>query len=581
MLVYGDHRERAEPDGLVRDINRELQSIVGMPSGLQRHSRLVGALITAGELLQGIEDDAFSKTECDGRDTSTDALRNSLVSLGRAVCRSWDTGFQQLEAVSPFEAARGWPAQIDVRIPEGYAFYALYPEAYVEAARRVKLTGPPRVIGIRSIGTSLAAVVAAALGAPFATVRPFGDPFDRKIALDAQLEREVLADDAHYIIVDEGPGQSGSSFAAVVDWLRERGVPLDRIALLPSHDGPPAPAATQARLHLWREVQRQVGDFGDRWIELIARWCGSTIGDLDEAPKDISGGAWRRLVSPRADEWPAVVPAWERRKFLLRSSGDTFVAKFAGLGRIGEEKLAIAGTLRCEGLVPEPIALAHGFLIQRWYEDAAPVVDGEQPLGEVGRYIGTRARLLPAASGSGATIGELLRMVRRNICLEFGEEAALLVDRWESRAADLERRVVRVRTDNKLDRHEWLRTGSGALIKADALDHCQAHDLIGCQDVAWDAVGALIEFDVPQRRSGELIEAIKHWSGSGVDTELLAFYRLAYLAFHLGQARLGASVTTDRSERVRIQRRGDHYASELQDLLEGSGAATRPETLVC
>lgn len=581
MLVYGDQREHARPETIARKINREFECIAEMAPGMERHSRLVGALIEAGRLLQGIADAAFAKAKRDHRDSSTHALCNSLVELGCAVCCSWDSGFDQVGPVPRLQARTDWPDEVEMRVPEGYAFYALYPEAYLDAARRLTLRAPPRVIGIRSIGTSLGAIVAAALDAPApVTVRPLGDPFDRRIAMDESLERELLEGEAHYIIVDEGPGQSGSSFGAVADWLLERGVPLNRIALLPGHSGPPGTEASEPLLQMWRSVQRQAGDFGERWPELIADWCSAEIGTVDEPPVDLSGGAWRSLLWRNEQEWPAVVPAWERRKFLLRSGGATLLAKFAGLGRIGEDKLAMAGTLRCEGLVPEPIALVHGFLIERWYDDAAPLGRDERPLGEIGGYIGTRARLLPAMTDSGASVDELLRMVRRNISLEFGEGAACIVEPWDSRAADLERRIVRVRTDNRLDRHEWLRMRSGALIKTDALDHHQAHDLIGCQDVAWDVAGALVEFDVPQEQSGELVEAIEHWSGTEVDRELLAFYRLAYLAFRLGSARLGTFMIGDSADRARIDRRATLYATELRHLLESSAPESRPESLV-
>src|SRR5918997_207785 len=62
----------------------------------------------------------------------------------------------------------------------GIAHYAVYPEAYAKAARTLRIKGRPCVIGIRSIGTSLGAIVAVALGVPtFFTLRPFGDPAPR------------------------------------------------------------------------------------------------------------------------------------------------------------------------------------------------------------------------------------------------------------------------------------------------------------------------------------------------------------------------------------------------------------------
>src|SRR5205823_11055584 len=98
----------------------------------------------------------------------------------------------------------GLPPAVELRTPEGFAYYAVYPEAYIEAARRLRLTAQPFVIGIRSIGTTLGAVVAAALNAPPPiTLRPHGEPFARQVTIAAELEQELLGRDAHYVIVDE------------------------------------------------------------------------------------------------------------------------------------------------------------------------------------------------------------------------------------------------------------------------------------------------------------------------------------------------------------------------------------------
>lgn len=575
MLVYGDREEAADPRQRVTEINRQIDAVELMPAGIERHARLVAALIEGGQLLQGIADAEFAELCRDRWALATDALSAALVKLARAVCRSWNTDFREVGPLPRLDLTGVLPGEAELRVPEGFAFYALYPEAYVDAARRLKLSGPPRVIGIRSIGTSLAAIVAAALGAPmFVTVRPFGDPFAREVAIDPALEQDLLDGEPHFVIVDEGPGQSGSSFGAVADWLEERGVPLDRIALLPSHARAPGPAATEEHRRWWGQVQRQVGDFGDRWPALIGRW----YGPLDTTPQDISAGTWRRLRYDSEDEWPAVVPAWERRKFVVTADGERLLVKFAGLGRIGEEKLAIARTLHEEGFVAKPVGLVHGFLIEQWLDDAAPLAESHKPLGEIARYIGTRARLLPTAGGSGASIEQLLTMARRNVSLELGEEFARELERW--RAGELERRIVRVRTDNRLARHEWLRMQSGKLIKTDALDHHQAHDLIGCQDLAWDVAAAIVEIDLDQSEAEQFIAATEEFASRKVDRQLLDFYRTAYLAFRLGQMRLGLTMAEDAAEQLRLRSRGDLYAAELQPLLESVASATRPQSLV-
>ena len=155
---------------------------------------MVAALVEAGQLLQGVADADFEHVGRDRRTAATDELGEFLLELGHAVCRSWDSRFQSVGPLPRLNVGDDWPGQVELRVPEGFAFYALFPEAYAEAARRLALSGPPRVIGIRSIGTSLGAIAAAALGAPPpVTVRPFGDPFARKIAVDPALEAELLA----------------------------------------------------------------------------------------------------------------------------------------------------------------------------------------------------------------------------------------------------------------------------------------------------------------------------------------------------------------------------------------------------
>src|SRR3982751_1544931 len=231
MLVYGDHSETADQRRSLEDIDAEIRRIRCMAAGIDRHAALVGALIRGGQLLQGVADAEFDTTRVDRRTAAADALTHWLQRLAKAVCRSWDGGFAA-ELSLPFAPhVETLPDRVELKTPEGFAFYALYPEAYIEAARKLTLCSPPQVIGIRSIGTTLAAAVAAALDASsFITVRPFGNPFARSIVLEPEIERELLGGHFHYVIVDEGPGESGSSFGAVADWLQERGVALDRNA---------------------------------------------------------------------------------------------------------------------------------------------------------------------------------------------------------------------------------------------------------------------------------------------------------------------------------------------------------------
>jgi hypothetical protein len=313
---------------------------------------------------------------------------------------------------------------------------------------------------------------------------------------------------------------------------------------------------------------------------IIERWCSTSLGPLDKPLEDLSAGQWRKVFYASEDDWPAAFPSFERRKYLAEANGARFLVKFAGLGRIGEEKLSIARSLHSEGLAQEPVALLHGFLVERWCEGGVPLGCEDKPIREIGRYIGARARLFPASGQSGASIEELGLMVRRNIGLELGEELASLVEHVLGDPNELQRKVLPVRTDNKLDLHEWLRTPSGTVLKTDALDHHQAHDLVGCQDVAWDLAGAIAEFDLDHSQSRKLAAFVEECAHRRVDPDLLSFYRIAYLAFRLGLARLSQSMISGERERARIKLRGDGYAAELQHLLECSSRATRLESLV-
>lgn len=493
MLVYGDRSETVDAGERLDSIRAGLAAVRALAPGLDRHARLVGALIDAGQLLQGVEDSGGA----------AEPLRSFVRSLAARVLASWDSGFAEAGTL-PSEPALELSGKLELKVPEGFGFYAVYPEAYLEAARRLKLHGRPCVIGIRSIGTTLGAVVAAALGTrSFVTLRPFGDPFARQV----RLPEEIVEAERHYVIVDEGPGLSGSSFGAVADWLEARGIPLERIAFLPSHAGEPGPRASDVHRRRWQRAQRIPA-------ELSPRFLAQCFGPL----RPFATGA-----------------AGERRKFLGWHDGERVLVKFAGLGRIGEDKLQLARKLHAAGLTPEPLGLAYGFLVERWCEGARPLAPDHKPVEEIGRYIGTRARLFPAPPGSGASVAELMQMCRRNIALALGERAAWAVDRFDEQA--LSRCDSRVRTDNKLDREEWLRLPDGRLVKTDALDHHQGHDLIGCQDPAWDVAGAIVEFGLDAAQADRLIAA----AGLTIDRQLLAFDRLAYCAFRLGQAELGGS----------------------------------------
>lgn len=574
MLVYGDHAERTDPRSRLAALAKERERLLAMPPGLARHVALVGLFIGMAGLTQGVADASFAEDGFNRHSDAEVACMAVLVLLAAAVRTSWDSGFVTAGEVPEPAVAALLPPTVDIRLAEGFAFYALYPEAYIEAARRLQCPGPVQVIGIRSIGTGLAAIVAATLGAPPPiTLRPTGHPFDRRVTVAPALARRLLADaKTTYLIVDEGPGLSGSSFGAVGDWLEDRGVSLARIAFLSSHGGELARRASERHRSRWASARRAAADTDMLLAKHLSAWATDLLGPLDSPLESISGGQWRERVWRDRAQWPPVNPMWERRKFLARAGDATWLLKFAGLGATGEAKLARAQALFAAGYGPEPRGLVHGFLVERWIEGASSVEtrhsEHSELLRSVGSYLGFRARMLPAGEADGASLAELLDMARFNTAQAMGKARGAELDAWRPMLPRLEVRVRRVETDNRCLAHEWLQTPDGRLLKADALDHHAAHDLVGCQDIAWDVAGSAIELGLPV---GELAALVSHAAGRPVDPELIAFLAPCYLAFRIGCHRLTAEMLPDwPEEAARNWAAADRYAVMLARLLDGA-----------
>jgi hypothetical protein len=566
MIVYGDRIEMVATRDRIAAIAADIATIATMPPGIARHEAIAAAFVALGQVVQGVADGDRETAGADGGSAAELALLAPLGVLAKALLASWESGFADLPPLPEFTAPDDAAARIELRLPEGYAFYAVYPEAYAAAARLLRLDGPPHVIGIRSIGTGLAALVASVLGAPPPlTVRPVGHPFDRTIALTPEAEAALIDPARHYVVVDEGPGLSGSSFAAVATFLEERGVASDRIALLPSHAGSPGGQAHPRTIARWAAAQRPVVTM-DELVppDRLAAWLRDLIGPVDHI-EDVSGGGWRGHVFAHEADWPAVHPWQERRKFLVHAGDERWLVKFAGIGAEAARKLARARLLHAAGLVPEVRGQVYGFLVERWV-DAAPAAQGDVP-AFAGRYLGARARLLPAPGG-GASLAELAAMAGHNIGLALGETLATTFIQSLPDLAALEARVRRIATDNRCDRHEWLRLGDGRVLKADALDHDAAHELIGAQDIAWDVAGTIAEWDLSAGEADRLVAITGEAAGHPVDRDLLAFLTPCCLAFRLGAAHLAAaSLDGWPAEQARNRAAAARYADRLSALL--------------
>jgi hypothetical protein len=115
---------------------------------------------------------------------------------------------------------------------------------------------------------------------------------------------------------------------------------------------------------------------------------------------------------------------------------------------------------------------------------------------------------------------------------------------------------------------EWLVCRGGGLLKTDALDHHAAHDLVGCQDVAWDVVGAAVELRLTPSEREAVCTIVAGASGRPVEAALLRVYEPCYLAFHVGACALGRETLMGFvRESARLDRSRRRYTQALQRAL--------------
>src|SRR6478735_2678051 len=230
MQIYGDTSCEVTILHVARALSQKVASACDLAT-------LRAVLIGCGQLEQLVWD----------RENTPEALRHSATDATDRAAAAWYAVWSRDQQSAPrpswdvvdetsalrarlSELGDERSAEGNLNVPEGFAYYALYPEQYAAAAiaylnHHPGTHGVHHVIGLRSIGTTLSAAVAIVLRAAQVafrryTVRPYGHPFDRQLELSTQFGP---ADSA--LVVDEGPGLSGSSFFAAARALNTRGVP--------------------------------------------------------------------------------------------------------------------------------------------------------------------------------------------------------------------------------------------------------------------------------------------------------------------------------------------------------------------
>jgi hypothetical protein len=520
LLVFRAGRRCVSGADLKAGLLHSLDSLSSTPNG----EHMLHALLRAGELECAIADaDQARAIEAMPFAKLADSLADLLLSGPSPAF------FAIKEAVSRVPV----PERLELSRPEGFAYYALHPSAYARVLDHLpELPEDLVVIGIRSIGTTLSAVTAAAARLRGArvlrlTVRPAGHPYDRETRFTPEQMhaiRDALARDAAFLVVDEGPGLSGSSFLSVAEALERAGVPRERITLVCGHA--PDPEALCS------------ANAAQRWRRFHSVSAGQELQGPAEAGIFLGGGEWRKRLLKSSSEWPESWISMERLKYLSVSE-PWRLFKFAGLGHYGtpimEREQAVAGA----GFGPAPRQESDGFISYPWL-DGHPASARDlsaQVLTRLAEYCAFRVHAFPA---NGSDNAALQQMAEHNLD-QMGLSLHVTLK--------LERPVI---ADGRMQPHEWIRTARGELFKTDSGSHGDDHFFPGPTDIAWDLAGAIVEWRMAPHQAMEFMERYRRASGDDAGGRIRDFVH-AYAAFRWAYCTMAGNAMAGTPEQERLE----------------------------
>ena len=517
----------------------ELADAVRRAAFSNQQDDLQDALLRAGELECALADSGqqSAATQVAG---VTDCLASALVRGDRlAVAESC---LQILNAID-------LSGEVVVKTPEGFAYYGLHPLDYARLVERHLEDSPSiagaAVIGIRTIGTTLSAVVEAELrrhrvAASRITVRPHGHPFRRESRFsngqyDWVAERRRSGD--KFFIVDEGPGLSGSSFLSVANALQVEGVDPDNILFLCSRIPEVASFISETSREEWPRFQALAAPSSQF-----------------EGFEDVSGGRLREHVSRSAAGRLSSWTQMERRKFF--SADGSELLKFEGHGKYGEAAFGRASRLADAGFAPKVLGRTNGFTRYEWIQGTPLRADelDESLIDRIAQYCAFRAAEFTADSYSRDAVN-LATTTRVNLSEEF--------DTNES-SPDLstlhaQRRVI---TDSRMAPHAWLRDDEGKILKTNGSVHGDDDFFPGPCDIAWDLAGAILEWEMGECVANQFLGRFAELSGDDPRPRIAAFIA-AYAAFRMGYCKMAAEATRGTEEEPRLRRDYLRYRDRL------------------
>jgi hypothetical protein len=543
LLVFRGDQRRVCGHMLKAALEEQLR----LPSLDNRRDRWIGVLLRAGELECGLADtESVDTGPCE---LLTDRIADALLhSCEARESNSHSAHFQELTFQSLLDAARDLPIveELSIAIPEGFAYYALHPLAYADVLDQIcGRSGHLLVVGIRSIGTTLSAIMAAAgrlqgTKTNRLTVRPQGHPYNRTAEFSLrQLSaiQQFISAGATFAVVDEGPGLSGSSFLAVAEALERAGVPREKIVLVSSHAPNVDALCAEDAARRWRRFR----------CVAVAREARRPA----EAVDFIGGGKWRSMAFANPSEWPASWTSFERLKYLSLTANDELrLHKFAGLGHYGDEVFERELKVAAAGFGPLPRRESDGFVSYSWIphqkisdRSSSATEISPEALARMAQYCAFRLRTFAVEQ---VELSALRQMAEHNLH-ELGFDLPV-----ELR---LEHPVI---ADGRMQPHEWLLTKKGRWLKTDSGSHGNDHFFPGPTDIAWDLAGAIVEWRMNEQQARDFIGLYRSASGDDASARIDGFIK-AYAVFRSAYCLMAANAMRGSDEEARLRRVADEY----------------------
>lgn len=532
LWIFRDGRKTTSGPEMVLDLVQRICR------GEKNPEAFLDALIEAGELESALADA--------GSPFASIALQLT-DRLAEAVCSGKTDPTMALQIAAQIDP----PPLLSVSPPEGFTYYALHPLDFAKITSEI--SAEPKtcaLIGIRSIGTTLSAMCATGLKeaghtVSRITVRPTGHPYARETEFNPQQKEWIdrqIDNTAQFLIVDEGPGRSGSTFLSVAEALVRAGVPISLITIIGSRQ--PDPDALCA------------SDAAARWHAFRFIHTRPSVNSRFERCAYVGGGEWRKFAFRNTAQWPESWTQMERLKFISPDQKSLF--KFEGMGRLGAEVRSRAFVLAGLGFSPKVKDAGDGFLEYALLKGRPLRAEdfSASLLGQMVHYCAFRASNFPAPQSAPS---ELRHMLRHNVQQEFGVELPLPSDALLTSNSIL--------ADGRLQPFEWIETQDGKFMKTDGISHGDDHFFPGPCDIAWDLAGIAVEWQLGDELCNRLLSQFSLITRRDLRPDF-PLYMLAYSVFRLGFCKMGISTTLGSPDEHRLQSAYARYRNYAQQLLE-------------